>query len=108
MKNADRHEAVFHRSKEPDTLDKAAGATAQAAWCMKAAGEHALAPQYQMDAGRLRLYAARFARLDIWSNHKQAVARIRKVVDALLPHHHPAAFGCLPQLALTLSVTGRR
>ncbi|MEU3854882.1 CHAT domain-containing protein [Streptomyces sp. NPDC029554] len=100
LKDADRHEAVFHRSKDPGALDEAVGAMAQAAWCMEAAGEHGLALECQMDVGRL--YAARFARLGIWSDFEQAVARMRKVVDALLPHHHPAVFGCLLQLAVTL------
>ncbi|WDM16634.1 hypothetical protein J3S85_37275 [Streptomyces lavenduligriseus] len=98
-REAARYEKLFVRTNDPDALDKALLATAQAAWCMEAAGEHELAWRDQMDIGRL--YAGRFARLGIWSDFEQAVARMRRVVDALLPDH-PAVFGCLLQLAVTM------
>ncbi|MFF9887659.1 MULTISPECIES: CHAT domain-containing protein [Streptomyces] len=99
LRDAARHEGVFHRTKDPDALDEALKATAQAAWCWEAAGEYEFALRDQMDVGRL--YSTRFALLGIWSDYEQAVARMRRVVDALLPDH-PAVFGNLLQLAVTL------
>ncbi|MFG3245493.1 CHAT domain-containing protein [Streptomyces sp. NPDC048187] len=104
-RDAERHEKSYHRTRDPDALDKAIEATAQAEWCMEAAGEHELVLLDRLNVGRL--YATRFERLGIWSDHEQAVARMRRVVDTLLPQEHPAVFGCLLQLAITLEAGQR-
>ncbi|MEU0166169.1 CHAT domain-containing protein [Streptomyces iakyrus] len=99
LREAEREESRFHRTKDPDALDRAMKAMSRATECALGAGEGMVALGYGMDIGRL--YAARFAHLGDWEDQLQAVTSMRMVIHQL-PPGHPAVVGCLLQLGVTL------
>ncbi|MFE7269941.1 CHAT domain-containing protein [Streptomyces sp. NPDC057623] len=99
LREAQRQEAEFHRTKDPDALDGAMKAMSRAVECAMLTGARARSLSHGMEIGRLN--ATRFGHLGDWDDYVHAVASMRMVIGQL-PPDDPAVVGCLLQLGVTL------